>query len=73
MYRVGEQGGKPPLCPDHEVGDRPRQSVFDIISKKDSIEEIEKRLKSEMGIQLGEALKMICHSGATLLQPLSKT
>ena len=43
---------------------RPRQFVFDRIAKKDSVEKVEKRLRSEMKVQLAKALKMIGHLGS---------
>ena len=47
---IGERGGRPPLCPDQGVVDRPRRAVFYKIAKKDSVEEVEKRLKIEMKV-----------------------
>ena len=49
--RVRGGGGRPPLPP-HNRENGPRASVFDRIAHKDSIKEVEKRLRSEMRNQM---------------------
>ena len=65
--------GRPPIPPNKSES-RDRTSVFDRISPKDSMEEIEKRLRSEMKNQMAELFKQAGGSGvagsssATLLR-----
>src|SRR3984885_6032192 len=60
---------RPPLPPAHgpEQGTdpRPRGSVFDRISHKGSVEEVEKRLMSEMKARLAEMMKTMGHVGGS--------
>lgn len=72
LDRDVEKGGKLPICLDQGVVNRPRQSVFDIISNKDSVEEVEKRLGSKIRVQLPKIINMIGHSGSRSIAALVK-
>ena len=60
--RDGSRGGRPPLPPNKSKSGA-RTSVFDRISPKTSVEEIEKRLRSEMKNQMAELFKQAGGSG----------
>jgi len=60
--RDGSRGGRPPLPPNKSES-RARTSVFERISPKASVEEIEKRLRPEMKNQMAKLFKQVGGSG----------